>query len=343
MMIMFRTDGNPTLGMGHVMRCLSLAKALRHLNCECVFSVSDSACISEIKNNQFEVYDLNAQWNDYDSSIDVFVQLIQSLHPHLIVIDSYFYSDSFVKTICRQTKVAIITECCPADFPTDVDYFINYNAYLNKFCPHFHSGNTRYILGSKYALLRTEFEALPQRSRKSKNNLAILTGGSDPYNIACKLSERIINDERFSAVAVNIISGKLNPNISNLLELEKKSKQISVIISPSNMREEMQKNAVACSAGGSTLYELCACAIPCVSFSYADNQLSIVKYFDDVMLIPYAGDIRTNYLETMEYILERLHELLCDNIPSDSIGKRMRELCDGKGARRVASILTSIL
>lgn len=41
---------------------------------------------------------------------------------------------------------------------------------------------------------------------------------------------------------------------------------------------------------GTTLYELCAVGVPSVSFTTADNQLSAVKTFSDVQIIPYAGD-----------------------------------------------------
>ena len=37
--ILFRTDANEYIGMGHVMRCITIAKAMRDM--ECLFVVSD--------------------------------------------------------------------------------------------------------------------------------------------------------------------------------------------------------------------------------------------------------------------------------------------------------------
>ena len=54
----------------------------------------------------------------------------------------------------------------------------------------------------------------------------------------------------------------------------------------------MKKVDVAISAGGTTLYELCACGTPTISYSFADNQLNNVKQFDEDGIIPYAGDVR---------------------------------------------------
>ena len=40
--IVFRVDGNSTIGMGHVMRCLSLADELRNRDYHIFFVVSDN-------------------------------------------------------------------------------------------------------------------------------------------------------------------------------------------------------------------------------------------------------------------------------------------------------------
>ena len=38
-MIAFRTDGDSRIGMGHIMRCLSIADAARRRGEDCIFSV----------------------------------------------------------------------------------------------------------------------------------------------------------------------------------------------------------------------------------------------------------------------------------------------------------------
>ncbi|NLV76359.1 MAG: UDP-2,4-diacetamido-2,4,6-trideoxy-beta-L-altropyranose hydrolase, partial [Tissierellia bacterium] len=43
-----------------------------------------------------------------------------------------------------------------------------------------------------------------------------------------------------------------------------------------NMKNLMINNDLAISAGGNTLYELCACGIPTIAIIIADNQLKFV-------------------------------------------------------------------
>ena len=63
----------------------------------------------------------------------------------------------------------------------------------------------------------------------------------------------------------------------------------------------MKKADIAISAGGTTLYELCACGTPTISYSFADNQLDNVEQFQKDELIDYAGDVRkTNIFENVK-------------------------------------------
>jgi spore coat polysaccharide biosynthesis predicted glycosyltransferase SpsG len=91
------------------------------------------------------------------------------------------------------------------------------------------------------------------------------------------------------------------------------------------------------SAGGTTLYELCAVGTPAVSYSIADNQLDNVKMFHENGIIDYAGDVR--YDDVVKNILKYL-ELYCDNeVLRRDRSKKMQKLIDGKGAGRIAEFL----
>ena len=54
----------------------------------------------------------------------------------------------------------------------------------------------------------------------------------------------------------------------------------------------MQEADLAISAGGTTLYELCAVGTPTICYSMADNQLDNVRQFEKDGLMYYAGDAR---------------------------------------------------
>ena len=54
-MICFRADGNAHIGSGHIMRCLSLAAALRTLGEDCLFAMADDTMAATVRSRGFEV------------------------------------------------------------------------------------------------------------------------------------------------------------------------------------------------------------------------------------------------------------------------------------------------
>lgn len=335
--ILFRVDGNAILGAGHVMRCLSLAAALKEEGCQCIFVVSEDSSSDVIQAKGFSVRNLHAMWNDYGQSLEKLLEVVEQEQPEVIVVDSYYASSDFFEELQRHTKTAVIVEKSPVEFEAPVDYFINYNIFMNSVNVHPAPLGTL-LLGSKYALLREEFAAEPVWPGKRSGNLVILTGGSDPHNIAMDICEKVLSDKRFEALDLCVVSGPLNPHTRELEALSRNAR-VRVEHAPKSVRSVMDQCDVAISAGGSTLYELCAGAVPTISFSYVDNQLDIVKRFDAMQLIPYAGDIRIGKEETLCRIMTHLETFIQDEQLWRQRRENLREVCDGRGAQRVARVL----
>jgi spore coat polysaccharide biosynthesis predicted glycosyltransferase SpsG len=98
----------------------------------------------------------------------------------------------------------------------------------------------------------------------------------------------------------------------------------------------MKEADVAVSAGGSTLYELCAVGTPTITYAIADNQLDNVKQFKNDGLMPYAGDVRhddfvSNILKYMEAMVQTDYRM--------EISAKMQMLVDGNGAERIVKEL----
>lgn len=94
---------------------------------------------------------------------------------------------------------------------------------------------------------------------------------------------------------------------------------------------------MAVSAGGITLYELCAVGTPAISYSFADNQLRNVEKFDEDGMISYAGDLRKD--PVAERVAGYLDYYGQNQKLRQERSLRMQELVDGQGARRIAEIL----
>ena len=98
---------------------------------------------------------------------------------------------------------------------------------------------------------------------------------------------------------------------------------------------------MAVSAAGTTLYELCACSVPTISYSFADNQIPGAVAFDRAGVIPYAGDLRKDSRAPLVDIRKYITSL--DDERALAQASAMHSLIDGHGSERIAKELISIV
>lgn len=327
--VLFRVDGNGCIGMGHVMRCLSLADELKDRCYRIIFVVSDCSVVNLIKKRGFETTVLNSNWNNYCDKINELKEYVTLTNASWLITDSYYVTDSYFEII-DNCRLAWITENRPPVQGPNVDLFINYNLYMSDYT--IESTACKLCLGSRYALIRKMFKNV---STCNGNDILILTGGSDTFGIAENISKAMMQSLD-GAHRIVVVSGSLNPNLSKLKSL---SKNITLLIDVEDMVSVMMNARIAISAGGSTLYELAACGVPTITFSFVDNQLENVNAFSKKGIMPYAGDFRRNKESVVARIVQLAKRYYHDDELRKEVAKQMRSICDGCGASRVADII----
>ena len=73
-----RSDGNEKIGTGHIMRCLSIADAVREAGGTCIFVIADSKMEAVIRANGFPMICLHSVWDNLDYETEKMEQLISS-------------------------------------------------------------------------------------------------------------------------------------------------------------------------------------------------------------------------------------------------------------------------
>lgn len=170
----------------------------------------------------------------------------------------------------------------------------------------------------------------PVNSHISKNNLPAEK---------CDFQSKDI--ETLPSMEYHVIVGIFNQNKEELYALAKQYPNIHLYENISNMSDYMRKCDIAISAGGSTLYELCACGTPTIVMEIADNQNGAKTWQDhDYML--YAGNIVKNEETCLAACLSHLNTYINNYQLRRSFSERMQSLVDGKGAERIAEYLRQL-
>lgn len=334
-----RADGNSEIGMGHLMRCLTIADACRELHMEVCFLLADDACMDMVRERGFQSRILDTDYRQMDSELPQLSPILSGEENALLLVDSYQVTGRYLQTLSDILPVIYMDDLGERLWP--VRAIVNYNHYAThlSYETWYRNGRTKLLLGSIYAPLRPIFAGAgaDYEVRRQVKNILILTGGSDSLRIAEKLAESLKSDE----ITLQVVCGPFSQSLDRLQELEREwgTERLQVRSNVSDMASLMAACDLAVSAAGSTLYELCAVGVPTICFTFADNQLAGAREFDQIGIIPYAGDFRDGVEEVLAQIAEQVNCFERDERLRRAASGRMRELIDGRGAQRIAMFI----
>lgn len=346
-MIIFRADGNPDIGLGHIMRCISIADAGQALGEDCLFIMAGNYFEDIIKEHGYGVIVLNTDYRNMLSELDRMSELIRIYRPSALFLDSYQVSSSYMHALwehCKSVNCRLVYIDDVLSFAYPCDLLLDYNIYgpdkENEYKALYQKAHIpcpKLLLGTAYAPLRAEFQGLKKKVvKKQAENILISTGGSDPDHITLELVKCIIRENaKLQHLYFHFIIGEMN---DDRLELEKLTMPWGFITLHYNvkfMQKLMSNIDLAISAAGSTLYELCATQTPTITYILADNQEPVAKGFSDRQILHCAGDIRELGEELPKYLLAEAVALADNYEERVEIAQKQCLVVDGNGARRI--------
>lgn len=345
-MFYIRADANKEIATGHVMRCMSIADEMKERGCDVCFITADHNADELIHSRGFANKCLDSEWNNLENELETgkIVSILNNTdNLEGIIVDTYYVTEKYLEILHKICKTIYIDDLYALN-KYSVDILINYNIYGTDLdyvsrCLQ----TTQILLGPKYVPLRKEFQNIKPIFRENVKNIFISTGGADKFNIAGKLLEAVVERsyleeyKLFNDVSYHVISGKLNANLPKLLKISNKHKNIIIHKNVSNMAEIMTKCDIAVSACGSTMYELCTCGLPIITYSFADNQLRGIDKFSKMNMAINCGDIRKKEVSIIDEIIEQLQRLIYNNVYRKKYIFSVRKLVDGKGAINIIS------
>jgi UDP-2,4-diacetamido-2,4,6-trideoxy-beta-L-altropyranose hydrolase len=343
--IVFRTDGGEKIGIGHIMRCLTLAKEFRSRGCNVTFISRLDKGIELIKSSGFECQKIICQKSGYFYSgkeefvdeVEKIAELIKRIKVNIIVIDTYNVNKVY---FCELKNKIGTGKICYIDdwnkFKHNADIIINGNITGPLYnYDKIYTNDELLLIGTEYCILREEFRNIPKRKiKKDVLEVMVTSGGADSSNMCRKIAKILL--ENYNNIVVNVIIGVAFEDKGELYSLANEYENINLYENASNIAYLMQRSDVAVSAGGSTLYELCACGIPTLAYITADNQEALVdKMSKDgyVINMGWFGSFPDEvFIQKTEYVFNNYDFRI-------NISRKMQSLIDGKGAVRIVDVL----
>jgi len=337
--ILIRCDGNSGIGLGHVVRCLALAKIFSfHHGCHIVFAMRQGPIgFSLVEQEEFPIC-WPSEKQDLPSSNAWLLTVTQRVQPDVVVLDVRDdLSRMTLKKIRRQGRL-IVTIDDPSErcLEADLAFFPPVPQVQKLRWPEF-AGQIH--AGWEWVIVRDEFrECVPERNQDLPTILVSM-GGSDPAGMTLKALQALEKLE--GSVHVIVVLGRGFQEISAVTKWVETSRlKVEVRIDVEHMSELMRRADLALSSYGGTSYELAAMGVPAVSLCLTSDHR------ESAMALQEAGvGICLGVHEEVEEltITQTVMGLLADPATRQRMANKGRKLVDGLGAHRIANLVLSLL
>jgi UDP-2,4-diacetamido-2,4,6-trideoxy-beta-L-altropyranose hydrolase len=320
--VLFRVAGGPRVGFGHVLRALSLARAL---DVRPRMSIRGARPTREAAARLGGAVDLCINPQDLDPT-----------QTRVLVIDdpSSGAARPWVRA-ARQRGIGAVSlhDLGIAPLPSDL-------AIDGSVAPGRHASAARVLRGLRYTVLDPRLEALRsltgRQARKGTPRVVVSLGGGARAALALRLAQairRAAPDADVRVAAGFVAGGALRSDGVRA-------------IAPTAFRRELARATAAVLAGGVSLYEACALGVPAVALSVVDAQMPAVRAFSRRGVALDAGRVHASAPAQAAQIAHRVATMTAQLLASPAAQRRLARnagrAIDGRGAHRVADAIRAL-
>lgn len=314
--VLFVCDAGAGVGGGHVMRCLTLARALDSLGGRCAFLRTP------------ETVDILARFAPDMPLVD------DGEGARLVMVDSYRMPPAR-EAAWRDggRRLAVIDDLAR---PHDCDLVLDPS--FGRRAEDYQASTV--LAGPDYALVRSEFAgrraAALARRAAPVGRLLVSLGLTDVGGITGRVTAALLAGH--PALTLDVVVGAGAPSLPALEPLAAAGR-IALHVDTADMAGLIARADVCVGAGGSSVWERACLGLPTVTLILADNQRDMAMALEAAG-VTLALDARWPGLERA--LTDKVGRLVSDAALRAGLSARSAALCDGLGADRAARSLLAL-
>lgn len=369
MKVAFRVDASLQIGIGHVMRCLTLADALAAKGASCLFlckahegnlidyiqrkghiarslqSASDTSTVIHLLSPTFDSTSTllaHSHWlgSSQAQDAEACACVLAEYCPDWLIVDHYGLDATWEEALAPYSRhLMVIDDLADRFHQCDLlldQTFGRQEADYRPLVPQ----HCRLLCGSKYALLRPEFAALRPYSLKRRTSpalhrLLISMGGVDKDNATSKVLQALRACPLPSDCRIAVVMGATAPWLEDVRnQAENMPWETQVLVDVRNMAQLMSDSDLAIGAAGATSWERCCLGLPTIMMLLAPNQCKIARNLEQ------AGAARV--IDPQKNLTDQLIPILGDIVDRSlrllPLIESASRITDGSGASIVSQL-----
>jgi len=272
--ILFRADSSSTIGTGHIMRDLVLAK--QFLNAHIMFATQDllGNINHKIEEQGYQIKTLQSE------TLSELTAIIKNNNIDMLIIDHYDIDADYEKALKEVTgvKLFVLDDTYEEHY---CDILLNHNIYARESkYSNLVPESCELKCGVQHTLLRDEFkEEKRNKDKIDKNNkeinIFIAMGGADSANLNTKILNVI---ENFSNVQANVVTTSANQFLDELKTYAIHRDNVTVHINSNQVAKLMAQADFAIVTPSVILNEVVYMSLPFIAIQTASNQNEMIEY-----------------------------------------------------------------
>tara|TARA_B100002052_G_C15860191_1_gene589681 strand:+ start:626 stop:1630 length:1005 start_codon:yes stop_codon:yes gene_type:complete len=267
--VVFRLVGNEELGIGHIHRCITLA---RKLSLTGHFMIPESSALAS------KILQKNGFHCEIFSSFGDFLEMLSLKEPVLLVNDVLDTSEEEMKSIREIMRGFIVNFEDLGSGRKYADLVINALYQSDSKLE-----NERF--GPKWVCLRDEFSKLNRYDhRKLEPTIMVIFGGTDPSGYTSSTLEVLQSLPESESFRLIVVAGPGFSNSSSVSKFlhnsAKDFKEVSFFQDVESMCTLMQKSDFAITSNGRTVFEFASQGIPMIVI--CQNERELKHTFTDI-------------------------------------------------------------
>ena len=338
--VAIRVDASRVIGAGHVMRCLTLARALRHDGHDVVFvsrpAPGDLHTFLEDEHG-FRVKKLPPSEND--GSIGAFERsdaraTINALAGHSvdwIAVDHYRLGSTWEMNVRTADRRVVAID----DFASRThacDLIIDHNLVPADIYNDAVAHDVGLLLGPSYALVRPEFVSLSEHAGVGARpeTVVVSFGSADAGGQTLRVLEAL-REVQPTPRKVIVLAGPENPDVAAIEEMAEEWSALEIHEFVPMPEAFLGSADLAIGAGGVSALERAAIGVPSIVMATAGNQVAPSKALANAGALLYLGEASDVDDAMLAAAIQTMHN---PNLRA-SMRTRGRALVDGRGPQRI--------
>ncbi len=330
--LIIRADAAPHIGVGHVVRCLALARQARAGGMHVILASRSGVPWLTQRLSGEDVAHVNIPGDvpTHEDPLALLDQLAgcgRTPEESWCVLDGYHFTPG-----CQQAVRAAGYRLMVVDdynhLPAyHADILLNQNLGADTLAYHGDVG--RALPGPRYALLRPEFvarrtEAEQRRHPPRAREILLSLGGGD-FSLHLARIAPLLEIREMDGATLRVIAGAMPVSLIREL-LASTPARLEILPRVDDMPGLLLRSDFAVSAGGSTCWELCCLGLPFLTFEVAENQRDIIRELDSAGIAPKLCESTLRMMITQAEVRS---VAACASMM----------LVDGKGCERVVAMM----